>query len=231
VCLSGVSWSHYPYTASSPGSQWNAGLIGVPGVDAASTNAAFYTPLGVAGDAYGNVYVADTLDSLVRKISRNTSVSAPTSGPGAYTISPLVGQVGAYGTCVSGTSGDGGAATSSALVNPVAVAVDISDNVFFIDCGGPVQVSQEVAATRCLLYSALTFSCPSLFAQVTSGTQWGNTVCPHSVVRAVLAAPGPTPAPTRAPTVHPTPTPTAAPSTFKVQYLSICRRCLMGTLL
>jgi hypothetical protein len=230
VCLSGVSWSHYPYTASSPGSQWNAGLIGVPGVDAASTNAAFYTPLGVAGDAYGNVYVADTLDSLVRKISRNTSVSAPTSGPGAYTISPLVGQVGAYGTCVSGTSGDGGAATSSALVNPVAVAVDVTGNVFFIDCGGPVQVSQGS-----LQYIVPSSSFPSflrrLLAQVTSGTQWGNTVCPHSVVRAVLAAPGPTPAPTRAPTVHPTPTPTAAPSTFKVQYLSICRRCLMGTLL
>ena len=220
MCFSGVSWNHYLYTASSPGSQWNAGLIGVRGVDAASTSTAFYTPLGVAGDVYGNVYVADTLDSLVRKISRNTtSASAPTSGPGAYIISPLAGQVGAYGTCVSGTSGDGGAATSSALVNPVAVAVDVSGNVFFIDCVGPVQVLQGVAATRCLLYSALT-PCPFVLAQVTGGTQWGNTVCPHSVVRAVFAAPGPTFAPTRAPTVYPTPTPTAAPSTFKVQYVT-----------
>lgn len=141
-----MSWNHYPYTASTPGDQWNVGLIGVKGVDAASTSTTFYTPLGVTGDASGNVYVADTLDSLIRKISRNTSAAAAVSGPGSHVISPLVGQVGAYGTCVSGTSADGGAATASALVNPVAVAVDVSGNVYFIDCGGHAQVNFKCSA-------------------------------------------------------------------------------------
>ena len=74
-------------------------------------------PEGVALDAAGNVYIADTLDNAVRKVA--------TDG----TISTIAG----YGTAAF--SGDGGPANKAALDHPRGVAVDASGNIYIADTG------------------------------------------------------------------------------------------------
>ena len=80
------------------------------------TAAAFGTPHGIATDLAGNVYVADTYDNMVRKI---TPAAAVTTLAGA----------GAAGT----VDGAGALGTFS---NPSNVAVDGSGNVYVVDNDG-----------------------------------------------------------------------------------------------
>jgi len=72
-------------------------------------------PQGVAVDAAGNVYIADTLNSRIRKV-------AP--GGGISTIA---------GTGIAGYSGDGGPALSAQIVNPAGLAVDSAGNLYVSD--------------------------------------------------------------------------------------------------
>ena len=88
----------------------NGGDGGTP--TAAQLNA----PQGVAVDTAGNVYVADTQNHKIRKISGGV-------------ISTFAGN----GT--PGFSGDGGAATAAALSYPFGVAADVAGNVFIAEFG------------------------------------------------------------------------------------------------
>jgi uncharacterized protein (TIGR03437 family) len=74
-------------------------------------------PQGVATDAAGNVYIADTLDNVVRKVGQDG------------TITTIAG----FGT--PGFSGDGGPAVRAALNHPRAVAVDTTGVVYVADTG------------------------------------------------------------------------------------------------
>ena len=82
--------------------------------DGLGAAARFNTPEGVAVDAAGNVYVADTRNDTVRKI---------TPGGQVTTLAGAAGQTG---------SGDG-AGGSARFNGPYAVAVDGSGNVFVSD--------------------------------------------------------------------------------------------------
>jgi hypothetical protein len=61
-------------------------LAGLPGVsgsqDGTGSEALFNSPTGVAADNYGNVYVADTGNSVIRKISANGAVTTLAGLPG-----------------------------------------------------------------------------------------------------------------------------------------------------
>ena len=89
---------------------------GYNGDNIAATSASLFLPLGVAVDASGNLYIADTDNHRVRKVS--------TGG--------IITTVAGNGT--AGYSGDGGPATSAAINRPVAVTVDASGNLYFADC-------------------------------------------------------------------------------------------------
>lgn len=92
-----------------------AGTAGVSGsVDGTGASARFYAPMGVAVDAAGNVLVADTYNSTIRKI---------TSGG---VVSTLAGTAGAAGSA----DGVGAAARFTA---PFGVAVDAVGNVYVTD--------------------------------------------------------------------------------------------------
>jgi hypothetical protein len=89
--------------------------FGFSGDGGPATSAKLWAPYGVAVDSVGNLFIADTGNSRIRKVS--------TGG----TITTVAGN----GT--NGFSGDGGAATSAALWFPRGVSVDASGNVFIAD--------------------------------------------------------------------------------------------------
>jgi sugar lactone lactonase YvrE len=80
-----------------------------------ATAASLYRPGGVALDAAGNLYIAETNHDLIRKVA-----------PGG-TISTVAGNG------VRGHSGDGGAATAASLMSPWGVAVDAAGNLYIAD--------------------------------------------------------------------------------------------------
>lgn len=108
---------------------------GNPAVDAE-----LFSPGAVALDSAGNIYIADTSNSVIRVV--NTGTAAITIA--GVTIQPSdIGTVaGSY--YVSGAlnpcdySGDGGAATSAQLCAPGGVFVDGSGNIYIADSGNNV---------------------------------------------------------------------------------------------
>lgn len=84
--------------------------------DAAGTAAKFNNPRGLALDGAGNIYVADTGNNLIRKISSGGVVSSLAGGAGA--------------TAAGYADGQGTAAKFNA---PTGVAVDGSGNVYVAD--------------------------------------------------------------------------------------------------
>ena len=104
------------------------GEQGFDGDGGAATQATLDSPAGVAIDASGNLYISDTRNQRVRKVSTNGTIS---------TIA---------GTGVAGFSGDGGVATQAMISLPTAIAVDSSGNVFFADSNNN-RVREVVAAS------------------------------------------------------------------------------------
>ena len=86
-----------------------------------ATSAQLNFPGGVAVDAKGNVYVADTGDNEVRKISP-AGIITRVAGTGVSCAKPPA-------------CGDGGLATSATLTGPTGLAVDRAGNLFIADAG------------------------------------------------------------------------------------------------
>jgi uncharacterized protein (TIGR03437 family) len=91
------------------------GSSGYSGDGGPATSAQLNEPFGVAVDASGNLYIADTYNNRVRKVS--------TSG--------IITTVAGNGSV--GYSGDGGPGASARLNNPYAVTVDASGNLYIVD--------------------------------------------------------------------------------------------------
>lgn len=91
-----------------------SGIAGFAGDGSTATAAQLDTPTGIAVDASGNLYIADSHNNRIRKVS----------GGIITTIA---------GTGSAGFFGDGAAATSAQLSLPQGVAVDGNGNVFIAD--------------------------------------------------------------------------------------------------
>ncbi len=91
------------------------GAQGFGGDGGLATSAQFYLPTAVAVDKAGNLFIADSANSRIRKV----------------TTAGIISTVAGDGN--NGFSGDGSAATSAKLSNPVGVAVDASGNLFIAD--------------------------------------------------------------------------------------------------
>ncbi len=103
---------------------------GLPGFPGSPTGVALSQPLnspqGLAVDSSGALYIADTGNNLIRKITTDGNITT------------------VAGSGVSGYTGDGGPATSASLRNPTAVAVDSNGNLFIADTRN--DVIREVGA-------------------------------------------------------------------------------------
>jgi uncharacterized repeat protein (TIGR01451 family) len=91
------------------------GAFGFGGDGGPATSASFQTPWGVAIDAAGNIFVADSRNNRIRRITSAGIISTVAgTGPSAF-------------------SGDGGPAVSAALSFPSGIAVDAAGNLFIAD--------------------------------------------------------------------------------------------------
>ncbi|MDR3738109.1 MAG: hypothetical protein P4L40_03725 [Terracidiphilus sp.] len=92
------------------------GTQGYSGDNGLAANAELYAPEGVGVDAAGTVYIADSYNNVVRKVS--DGVITTVAGTGAW-----------------GYSGDNGPATRGQMNTPWSVAADSSGNVYIADLG------------------------------------------------------------------------------------------------
>jgi len=96
-------------------------IAGSPGIygrdEGTNKDARFNQPMGLAIDAVGNVFVADTFNHTIRKISTN--------GPNWITRT-IAGTAGLAGTA-DGTNGD------ARFNQPVGIAIDRAGNLFVTD--------------------------------------------------------------------------------------------------
>ena len=93
------------------------GTYGYFGDGVPATSTSLTSPIGVAADAGGNVYIAERNAFRIRKVSP------------AGIITTIAGNG------LTGFSGDGGPATAATMNRPYGVAVDKYGNVYFADFG------------------------------------------------------------------------------------------------
>ncbi len=91
------------------------GARGYSGDRGPATQAMIYEPRQIAVDAKGDLYIADSYNSRIRKIDRNGIITT-VAGCGRY-----------------GDAGDGGPALDAELAGPVGVALDGLGNLFISD--------------------------------------------------------------------------------------------------
>jgi len=94
------------------------GTRGFSGDNGPATSAQLNWPQGVAMDSAGNLYIADSYNSRIRKVSGGVITTFSGIG-GAYTGNP--------------SNGDNGPASSAQLRFPVGVAVDSAGNLYIAD--------------------------------------------------------------------------------------------------
>jgi hypothetical protein len=81
-------------------------------------------PEGLAVDAQGNLYIADSANNVIREVSATTGIITTVAGD--YAADQASDGLGGF-------SGDGGPATSAQLNDPQGVAVDGAGNLFIAD--------------------------------------------------------------------------------------------------
>jgi trimeric autotransporter adhesin len=117
------------------------GTQGYSGNGGPATSAQLNGPQGVAVDSSGNVYIADTLNSVIREVTPNGIIQ---------TIA---------GTGIPGYSGDGGLAVAAQLGSPTSVGIDAAGNLFITDSGTRIRkifvsgIINTIAGTGVLGYT------------------------------------------------------------------------------
>jgi uncharacterized protein (TIGR03437 family) len=93
-----------------------------------ATSASLQGPFGVTVDASANLFIADSLNNRIRKVSASGIITTVAGSGSVDVFTPQAGW-----SRNGGFSGDGGPATSALLNNPMGVAVDASGNLFIAD--------------------------------------------------------------------------------------------------
>jgi trimeric autotransporter adhesin len=107
-----------PQAVLLPGTLMNfagTGTLGMTGDNGPAVNAELSNPQGVAVDPAGNVYIADSLAQVVRKVNPGGVITTVAGNPRVTSL------------------GDGGPATSAGLNAPTGVALDGAGNLYIAD--------------------------------------------------------------------------------------------------
>ena len=91
------------------------GTHGYSGDGGPAMAAEIYAPNGVCFDAFGNLYIADSGNNLIRKVS-TSGIITTFAGNGTHVF-----------------SGDGGQATAAGIYGPTGVACDAAGNLYIAD--------------------------------------------------------------------------------------------------
>jgi hypothetical protein len=124
------------------------GTTGFSGDGGPATSAALYTPFGVAVDGDGNIYITDQVNTRIRKVDAGGRIST------------------LAGTGSASYSGDGGAATSASLDNPLGVAVDNDGNLYIAD-----EANGRIRKVDVTTSAALAFATTQVFNTSTDSPQ------------------------------------------------------------
>jgi DNA-binding beta-propeller fold protein YncE len=100
------------------------GKAGYSGNGRLATFAELNEPTGVAVDAQGNLYIADSANNVIRRVSAKTGIITTVAGD--YYADKAHGGLGGF-------TGDGGPATKAELNDPQGVAVDGAGDLFIAD--------------------------------------------------------------------------------------------------
>jgi RHS repeat-associated protein len=154
--------------AGSTGTQWGISMTAgdtyaVAGKGIGESWAVLNHPQGLAFDSAGDLYIADTYDSRIEEIPVTTKTQWGVSLTAGH-MATIAGS----DSGTSGSSGDGGAATSALLHGPGGIAFDPSGNLYIAD--GQNNRVQEVAAA--------------------AGTQWGQSMTANDMYTITGAAQG-----------------------------------------
>lgn len=134
------------------------GTAGFTGDGAAATLARLNGPYGLALDANGNLYIADSGNNRVREVFG--------SGANAGTIATIAGSAN------SGYLGDGGPATEAELYSPLGVACDPAGNVYISDARN--YVIRKVSAATGNITTVAGNNTYSLYVDGRSDYTYGN---------------------------------------------------------
>ena len=104
------------------------GTPGYSGDNGPATNASLNTPCGIWLDANGNIYIADTVNSVIRAVNVHTTpvtIATVTIQPGNIATIAGINQ--------GGYSGDNGPATQAKVNQPLGLFVDSTGNIYIAD--------------------------------------------------------------------------------------------------
>jgi sugar lactone lactonase YvrE len=103
------------------------GVRGFGGDGGPAIDAELRTPVGLATDRDGNLYIADSGNQRIRKADRQGTITT-VAGSGTEEVAS-----GPTTRIAEGFSGDGGPATQARLAAPVSVAVDSAGTLYIAD--------------------------------------------------------------------------------------------------
>lgn len=136
------------------------------GDGSAATSATFNFPTGVAVDGVGNLFIADTLNQVIRKVSAADGVITTVAG----------NRSGTY-------SGDGTLATNASIFQPSGLALDGAGNLYIADTGNTTSGSTATTTVNVVdMSTALKTSASQNFSAMFITASGATTHAPTVVI-------------------------------------------------